>query len=101
MLGFSSGHVLMILFNQSDVQPNFLIGNKGYINGNRRRLPPVGFQKLSQPFIQSFLTFKKLYINFVINDNTSMIRIAVKTLTMPRDTTMGTLVNSCEARRPK
>jgi hypothetical protein len=60
MLGLSSGHVLMILFNQSDVQPNFLIGNKRYINGNRRRLPLVGFQKLSQPCIQSFLAFKKL-----------------------------------------
>jgi hypothetical protein len=50
----------MILFNQSDVQPNFLIGNKGYINGNRRRLPPVGFQKLLQAFIQSLFIFKKI-----------------------------------------
>jgi hypothetical protein len=60
MFDLGYGHILMILFNQSNVPPNILIRNKGYVNGDKRRLQPVSFKKLLQAFIQSLFIFKKI-----------------------------------------
>lgn len=99
--GLPPGHIFVILLDQGDVHVHILIGNQRHILGNRRSLQGKSPQKLLLRLPERLFVVKIIYSNFVINDSTSIIRIAAKTFTMPWDTTTGMLVSSRDARRPK
>ncbi len=99
--GLPLGHVFMILLDQGDVHVHILIGNQRHVFGYRRRLQGVVPQKLFLRLPERLLVVKVIYSNFVMNDSTSIIKMAPKTFTMPWDTTTGMLVSSRDARRPK
>ena len=96
-----TGQIFMIFLNQRYVHIHILVGKQRKIKRNRGSLQRMFQQELLKRVCKSLFVIKIIQNNFVMNDSTSIIIMAAKTLSMPCETTTGILVSSLDARSPK
>jgi len=90
----------MVLADQGDVAPHGQVRDQGNLRGNQPQMRSVFRQKCIQRCLQCIFAIEESQMNLTIDDSTSMVMMAMKTLTMPFRTAMGMLVSSLEALKP-
>lgn len=88
------GHVLVVLPDQSNVAPHGQIGYQRDLQRNQSKALMVIRQEKRQCPLQGLFIFEESQMNLTIDDSTSMVTMARKTLTIPFNTAIGILVSS-------
>lgn len=96
-MGTFPGEALVDFFYQRDVLDNVEIGEQGRPKAYRGDLPGVQGVVMVPEF---FVVVEELYSDCSSNVNTSMVKMAMKSLTMPLSTEMGMSVIAWSALRP-
>jgi hypothetical protein len=90
----------VVLADEGDVAPDGQIGYQGDLQGNEGEMRPVNGQEFLQSLFERPFIFEEPQMNLKIDDNTSMVTMARKTLTIPFNTEIGMLVSSFDAFKP-